>query len=372
MVTAACVIPGRMIPMNTNGSPERLTRIMLVDDDPSILDAAKTAIESYGYEVVTAESGEACLERLDEADLVFLDIKMPGMDGIATLKEIKRRDPSIPVIMITAYATVDSAIEAMKEGAFDYIRKPFDMDDLEGSILAAIEEIKFERLKKMGPESGHYLEKFRELADRAPGIYIGTDVERVVDIDVDTISLVADWQPRELPAVQEDVEMALADGAVIALADLAYLLGEHPFGEVRDFLRWLYRMASLHHGQLILSTDFSQIDDKMADDIREVVADIRLSLFSDSISNYLRRRVIQTLSDGDTYSFTTIAQLLGIKDNPKLSFHLKKLKDDGVIKQDEDKRYYLSKMGMDIAGVLEGIRERRVSDQTDFLWMPQQ
>jgi len=131
-------------------------------------------------------------------------------------------------------------------------------------------------------------------------------------------------------------------------------------------------MASLHHGQLILSTDFSQIDDKMAEDIREVVADIRLSLFSDSISNYLRRRVIQTLSDGDTYSFTTIAQLLGIKDNPKLSFHLKKLKDDGVIKQDEDKRYYLSKMGMDIAGVLEGIRERRVSDQTDFLWMPQQ
>ncbi|MFO8132631.1 MAG: response regulator [Thermoplasmatota archaeon] len=353
-------------------SPERLTRIMFVDDDPSILDAAKTAIESYGYQVVTAESGEDCLERLGEADLVFLDIKMPDMDGIETLKQIKQRDASIPVIMITAYATVDSAIEAMKEGAFDYIRKPFDMDELEGSILAAIEEIKFERLKQVGRESGDYIEKFRKLADEAHGIYIGTDVERVKDMDVETISLLADWEPRDLPAVQEDVDAALADDVVIALADVAYLLDKHPVGQVRDFLRWLYRMASLHKGRLILSTDFSGVDDKMADDIREVVADIRLSLFSDSISNYLRRRVIQALSDGDTYSFTTIAQLLDIKDNPKLSFHLKKLKDDGVIKQDEDKRYFLSQMGLDIAEVLEGIRERRVSDQTDFLWMPQE
>lgn len=355
-----------------NGNSDRLTRIMFVDDDPSILDAAKTAIESYGYQVVTAGSGQECLERLDEADLIFLDIKMPGMDGIETLKEIKQCDPSIPVIMITAYATVDSAIEAMKEGAFDYIRKPFDMDELEGSILAAIEEIKFERLKEVGRKGGNYLEKFRELAREAHGIYMGTDVERVNDMDVETISLVADWQPRELQGVQEDIEAALDDDVVIALADVAYLLKQHRFGEVRDFLRWLYRMASLHKGRLILSTDFSQVDDKMANDIREVIADIRLSLFSDSISNYLRRRVIQALSDGDTYSFTTIAQLLDIKDNPKLSFHLKKLKDDGVIKQDEDKRYYLSSMGMDIADVLEGIRERRVSDQTDFLWMPQQ
>lgn len=356
----------------THDNLDRLTRIMFVDDDPSILDAAKTAIESYGYTVVTAESGEECLERLDEADLIFLDIKMPGMDGIETLKQIKQRDPSIPVIMITAYATVDSAIEAMKEGAFDYIRKPFDMDELEGSILAAIEEIKFERLKQVGREGGDYLEKFRELADDAPGIYIGTDVERVKDMDVNTISLISDWHPRDLQSIQEDIESLLDDEAVIALTDLAYLLDTHRFGEVRDFLRWLYRKASLHKGCLILSTDFSQVDDKMADDIREVIADIRLSLFSDSISNYLRRRVIQALSDGDTYSFTSIAQLLDIKDNPKLSFHLKKLKDDGVIKQDEDKRYYLSSMGMDIAEVLEGVRERQVNDQTDFLWMPQQ
>ncbi len=351
---------------------EQLTRIMFVDDDPSILDAAKTAIESYGYQVITAESGEECLERLDEADLVFLDIKMPGMDGIETLKEIKQRDPSIPVIMITAYATVDSAIEAMKEGAFDYIRKPFDMDELEGSILAAIEEIKFERLKQVGQESGDYLEKFRDLAAEAPGVYIGTGIERVKNMDVAAIPLVSDWQPRDLQAVQDDVEEALDDEVVLALTDVAYLLEEHRFGDVRDFLRWLYRQASMHRGRLILSTDFSQVDDKLADDIRDVIADIRLSLFSDSISNYLRRRVIQALSDGDTYSFTTIAQLLDIKDNPKLSFHLKKLKDDGVIKQDEDKRYYLSSMGMDIAEVLKGIRERQVSDQTDFLWMPRE
>ncbi|KAA0001126.1 MAG: sigma-54-dependent Fis family transcriptional regulator, partial [Thermoplasmata archaeon] len=137
-------------------------KIMFVDDDPSILDAAKTAIESYGYEVITAKSGEECLEKVRDANLVFLDIKMPGMDGIEVLKKIKERDESLPVIMITAYATVDTAIEAMKLGAFDYIRKPFAIEELEGSILAALEEIKFDKLKRLNFEGENNLKRFKK------------------------------------------------------------------------------------------------------------------------------------------------------------------------------------------------------------------
>ena len=99
-------------------------KILFVDDDAGILEAAKTALELYGYDVITASSGEECLQKIGDADIVFLDIKMPGMNGIEVLKEIKKRNKDLPVIMITAYATVDTAIEAMKEGAFDYIRKP--------------------------------------------------------------------------------------------------------------------------------------------------------------------------------------------------------------------------------------------------------
>ncbi|MCD6298991.1 MAG: sigma-54-dependent Fis family transcriptional regulator, partial [Thermoplasmata archaeon] len=153
-------------------------KIMFVDDDPSILDAAKTAIESYGYDVITAKSGMECLAKLEEADLVFLDIKMPGMNGIDVLKKIKKRNSSLPVIMITAYATVDTAKEAMKHGAFDYIRKPFDVEELEGSILAALEEIKFDRLKKMNIGKGNTFEKFVEMVKDHEGICITKDTDR--------------------------------------------------------------------------------------------------------------------------------------------------------------------------------------------------
>ncbi len=339
-------------------------KIMFVDDDPSILDAAKTAIESYGYEVITAKSGMECLEKLEDADLVFLDIKMPGMDGIEVLKKIKKKNASLPVIMITAYATVDTAIEAMKHGAFDYIRKPFAVDELEGSILAALEEIKFDKLKKLNFEEGDYLKKFGKLVKNRKGICITKDFGKFEGIEnVYPISLAEEWNPKSIEDIKKEVSSVSGNDMVILMADIDYLLESNSVSKVRNFLKWLYKLSSANRGTLIFSTDFRNVDKEKADEIRELIADIRLGLFSESISNYLRRKVIQILADGEKYSFTKIAQMLNIKDNPKLSFHLKKLKDDGVIEQDEDKRYFLSKVGKGIADVLESIKERRVESR---------
>ncbi|MEA2053802.1 MAG: response regulator [Candidatus Thermoplasmatota archaeon] len=348
-----------------------MEKIMFVDDDPSILDAAKTAIESYGYKVITAKSGEECLEKLEDASLVFLDIKMPGMDGIEVLKRIKKKIASIPVIMITAYATIDTAIEAMKQGAFDYIRKPFDVEELEGSILAALEEIKFDELKKLNFEGDDYFKKFEELIKDRKGICITKDLDRIKGMDnVRPISLVKDWYPRDIEDIKKELSELFEYNTVILLTNIEYLLEKNSTDEARNFLKWLYRMSSTNRGTLILSTDFKNVDNKMANEISDIIADIRLGLFSESISNYLRRKVIQLLSDSEKYSFTKIAQMLNIKDNPKLSFHLKKLRDDGVIEQDEDKRYFLSRVGKDIADVLDSVKNRRVKNKTDLLWMP--
>lgn len=332
-------------------------KIMFVDDDLSILDAAKTAIESYGYNVITAKSGMECLEKLGDADLIFLDIKMPGMDGIEVLKKIKKRNSSLPVIMITAYATVDTAIEAMKHGAFDYIRKPFDVEELEGSILAALEEIKFDKLKKLNMDRGNSFENFTELVKNRKGICITKDLNRVKEMEnVYTVSLAEGWKPRNMEDVKKEISSLSGKDTVILMTDIDYLLESNSIGKVRNFLKWLYKLSSVNRNTLIFSTDFKDMDEAMENEIRDIIADMRLGLFSESISNYLRRKVIQILADGKKYSFTKIAQMLNIKDNPKLSFHLKKLKDDGVIEQDEDKRYFLSGVGKEIADVLESIK----------------
>ena len=107
-------------------------RLMLVDDEERFLSTTKKLLERKGYQVLTATTGEKALEILGSTNVhvVILDVKMPGMDGNATLVEIKRQYPMTEVIMLTGHATVESAIEGLKAGAMDYLMKPTDIDDL--------------------------------------------------------------------------------------------------------------------------------------------------------------------------------------------------------------------------------------------------
>ncbi len=107
-------------------------KIMLVDDEERFLSTTQKLLSRRGFEVITAVSGGEALEklRINKVHVVVLDVKMPGMDGIATLKQIKRQFPMIEVIMLTGHATVESAIEGLKSGATDYLMKPADINEV--------------------------------------------------------------------------------------------------------------------------------------------------------------------------------------------------------------------------------------------------
>jgi DNA-binding NtrC family response regulator len=107
-------------------------RLMLVDDEERFLQTTGKMIRKKGVDVLTANSGEACLEMLTKelVHVIVLDVKMPGMDGVETLKQIKQRYPRIEVIMLTGHATADSAVEGLKSGATDYLQKPTSVEDL--------------------------------------------------------------------------------------------------------------------------------------------------------------------------------------------------------------------------------------------------
>ena len=113
--------------------------ILIVDDDKSIRYSLKRMMEEK-YSILTAKNGEEALERVKETfpDLIIMDIKMPGRSGIEILKEIKWMDPKSLVIIMTAYGTTDTAIEAMKYGAFDYILKPFPIPQMRGLVEKAL------------------------------------------------------------------------------------------------------------------------------------------------------------------------------------------------------------------------------------------
>ncbi len=115
--------------------------ILIVDDEFGVRDSLTRWLEEDNYRIAAAESAKEALRRLDEArwDMVLLDMKMPGMDGIELLQRIRDIDTQILVVIITAYATVDTAVEAMKLGAYDYITKPVDPDDISLLIKRARE-----------------------------------------------------------------------------------------------------------------------------------------------------------------------------------------------------------------------------------------
>lgn len=125
--------------------------LMLVDDEERYLETTRKLLAKKGYKAVTASSGPDALKKLEEsgAHVVILDVKMPQMDGHETFREIKKRFPLVEVIMLTGHATVDSAIEGLREGAFDYLMKPTDVDVLIEKALDAFEKYKKHQAKIM-------------------------------------------------------------------------------------------------------------------------------------------------------------------------------------------------------------------------------
>jgi two-component system response regulator PilR (NtrC family) len=117
-------------------------RLLVVDDEQSMREWLTIALSQDGYEVESAASGEDALKVLERtpADLALVDLRMPGLDGLATLRRVKQVDESVSVVIMTAYATAETAVQALKEGAYDYIIKPFKVDELRHLVQKALEE----------------------------------------------------------------------------------------------------------------------------------------------------------------------------------------------------------------------------------------
>jgi CheY-like chemotaxis protein len=115
--------------------------ILVVDDEKNIRLTLSQSLESLGFPIQTAVNGEEALKKLEEAEfgLLLLDLKMPGMDGMEVLHRVRDRWPAIPVIIITAYGTIEFAVDAMKLGAVDFIQKPFSPREIRELVVQVLQ-----------------------------------------------------------------------------------------------------------------------------------------------------------------------------------------------------------------------------------------
>src|SRR5262249_44386763 len=153
---------------------ELTARILVVDDDPDLLTALADTLGDEGYVVEPVASGEAGIEaaRRTVFDVALTDLVMPGgIDGAATVAALKEIQPTLPIVVGTAYATLETAVACMKEGAYDYIRKPYDLAELSRLLGRALDKHRLAENVVLLEASQTLLETvaYEELAERIPG-----------------------------------------------------------------------------------------------------------------------------------------------------------------------------------------------------------
>ena len=147
-----------------------LLNLLVIDDDRAIRECCRDAAHAAGFNTLVADSAEHAMRILDQqpVDIVLLDLRLPGANGLEALKTIKSRRPNAVIVVMTGFATVPSAVQAMKFGAFDYISKPFTLDELRVMLERSIEELRMTTEKRVLRERLRSRHGFGSIVGRAP------------------------------------------------------------------------------------------------------------------------------------------------------------------------------------------------------------
>ena len=302
-------------------------RLLVVDDDAVFREELADLLRDERHEVTTSPSVPKALEELANAefDAVLTDLKMPRQGGLDLLREIRAHYPTTPVIMVTGFATVETAVAAMKAGAAEYVQKPFKIDQVR-EVLARLEQ-----------ES-----RFLSGGDRPPNpdalarAWVRRDGVAVLHLTTRAVrpspGVTVEAPDLENPsAIRGQVTTFLADHpkAGLLLEDVDLLLAHHRRADILQFLEDLrHRMEG--RGPFVVTFDPKQISATSARDVRAAVAGPATRLTLETLANPVRRAVLRRAADGPC-SFTDALKAAGLEDSPKLAFHIRRLVDDGLV-----------------------------------------
>jgi DNA-binding response OmpR family regulator/DNA-binding transcriptional ArsR family regulator len=322
-------------------------RVLVVDDDAVFREELSALLQEEGHTVAALPSVLKATEALehDEFDVVLTDLKMPRHGGLDLLKEVRQRWPRTLVVMVTGYATVETALEAMKLGAFDYLRKPFRLEQVRSTLLLVAQEREFEA----PPEA--FRDPTREARALAAGgrheVLFFTE-ERVGDEPHLHVEPLDPDNPSRLTERTEAFLVEQPNGAVV-LANIERLLEHHRLEEIVAILDRL-RTDLAGHGPLRVGFNPRRVPPAAAVALGSAVSADETHGTLEALASPIRRKALLRLAEGAA-SFGDAMEAAGLDDSPKMSFHVRKLVDAGLVLHDGE-TYRLTSRGEAAAELL--------------------
>jgi CheY-like chemotaxis protein len=322
-------------------------RLLIVDDDKVFREELGELLRDDGHSITLESSVAKALEALEAAefDAVLTDLKMPRASGMELLREVRSRWPRTLVVMITGFATIETALEAMKGGAFDYVRKPFRIDQVRESLRLAEQEHEFEAPRGSARDP---LVEARSLATggRHDVLYFGDPIPKS-EPHLHPTPL----EPKDLVGIADRCTTFLADhsnGAVV-ISGAEQLVAIHRLEDVVALFAQL-RAALVGHGPLRVAFNPRRVPEAVATALAGSVAPEETHAALEALANPIRRQVLQRLSEGPAV-FSEAMRAAGLDDSPKMSFHMRKLVEAGLIRHNGD-LYQLTPRGEAAVGLL--------------------
>jgi len=308
-------------------------KILVVDDNPTFLQQMKKYLNLRGYDTDVAKGGKIALKMMEEGeyDMVILDLKMPDLSGMEVMKWAKDRGVESDFLVVTGYGEVESAVEAMKMGALDYIQKPFNMEDLMKVIKEAEEKdnIADSIIKNLKGKSVMVISASPEKFEKRYGM----EVSKKIDFSCDK------------PEIEKIIEMsrgfAKEKNAVIVLSDPKLFLKEYGAKNTQKYLKILSQLAEKGAGIILFYNSIGEF--LMMNEIMEEPFHFMEEVL-EAYKHPIRRRIINMLGVSPSLSYSEIMKKLELTQSSKLAFHLNKLLSLKLLEK-KGSKYVLSSKG---------------------------